>query len=271
MRDDTLRLGVAPDPSHADWTQQRIRTPDGVWLDGALLAGPAGTRSAIVLANGFTRSWRHEPTQRIARRLCVHGSVQMFDFRGHHRSGGVSTVGKAEVTDLQSVVTHLRAHGYRTITTVGFSMGASVVLRHAAEHGGVTAVVAVSGPGQWYYRGTRPMRLLHRGVEHPLGRLALRTAYGVRVTNRRWDPAPADPTQAAARLSSTPLLVVHGDSDDFFPVDHAERIHTAAGAHSELWIEPGFGHAERAISTELVERIGTWVAGVTSPASAPPS
>lgn len=247
------------------WPRQTIRTADGIWLDGARVPGPAGTTTAIVVANGFTRSWRQEPTRRIAERLCAFGAVQLFDFRGHHGSGGRSTVGDAELGDLRAVVAQVRAQGYRTIVTVGFSMGASVVLRHAAQDGDIAAVVAVSSPGQWFYRDTTPMWLLHLGIENALGRLVLRALYGVRVTNRRWDPVPPDPVACAAQLAPTPLLVVHGQVDDFFPTQHAQNIHTAAGAASELWLEPGFGHAERAVSGQLVDRIGAWVVRISAP------
>ena len=65
---------------------------------------------------------------------------------------------------------YARELGYQRVATVGFSMGASIVLRHAGLIGGADAVVSVSGPGRWYYRGTRPMRKVHWAVEHRLGR-----------------------------------------------------------------------------------------------------
>ena len=37
----------------------------------------------------------------------------------------------------------------------------------------------------------------------------------------------------------------------------ARALHDAAPG-SQLWIEPGFGHAEGAISDDLVRRIGAW-------------
>ena len=92
-----------------------------------------------------------------------------FDFRGHGRSGGASTMGDKEIKDLDVVVRYARELGYQRVVTVGFSMGASIVLRHAGLLGGVDAVVSVSGPGRWYYRGT-PMRRVHWAVEHRAGR-----------------------------------------------------------------------------------------------------
>ncbi|AOP50385.1 hypothetical protein SL103_32670 [Streptomyces lydicus] len=107
-----------------------------------------------------------------------------FSFRGHGRSGGRSTVGDREVLDLAAAVRRARALGHRRIATVGFSMGGSVVLRHAAlygrgAHGERTGahtdtVVSISAPARWYYRGTAPMRRLHRAVTLPSGRLVSR-------------------------------------------------------------------------------------------------
>ena len=57
-----------------------------------------------------------------------------------------------------------------------------------------------------------------------------------------------------------PLLVVHGDADHYFPVEHAEQLFAAANEPKELWIEPGFGHAEAAVTPDLLDRIGRWLA-----------
>jgi fermentation-respiration switch protein FrsA (DUF1100 family) len=60
-------------------------------------------------------------------------------------------------------------------------------------------------------------------------------------------------------ISPIPLLVVHGDKDGYFPVDHGQRIFDAAREPKELWIEPGFGHAESGAGPQLIKRIGTWI------------
>jgi fermentation-respiration switch protein FrsA (DUF1100 family) len=52
-------------------------------------------------------------------------------------------------------------------------------------------------------------------------------------------------------------------------VDHAEQLYAAAGEPKELWIEPGFGHAESAASPALLERIGGWVREAVSVAASP--
>ncbi|MFF5208729.1 alpha/beta hydrolase [Streptosporangium sp. NPDC000396] len=269
-----------------------LRTEDNVRIDAAHTPPRGPDDLGIVLAHGFTGSLRERPTRRITHVLSGFGGVISFDFRGHGRSGGESTVGDLEVLDLDAAVRHARAIGYARVAVVGFSMGGAVAVRHAGLRGavsragvgrgpvsgdpgepggreaargpgdgrdGVDAVVAVSAPARWYYRGTRPMRQVHWAIEQPLGRWAARMGKRTRIRKGVWDPVPLAPYEAAAKISPTPLLVVHGDSDGFFPLDHAHQIYDAALEPKELWIEPGYGHAESAATPQLIRRIGEWV------------
>ena len=74
----------------------------------------------------------------IARRFNLKAGVVTFDFRGHGRSGGLSTLGDKEINDLDVAVHYARELGYEKVAAVGFSMGASVVLRQAACEAGWT-------------------------------------------------------------------------------------------------------------------------------------
>ncbi|GIH92390.1 alpha/beta hydrolase [Planobispora siamensis] len=241
-------------------------TKDNVRIDAAHTPSRGAPDLGIVLAHGFTGSLRERPTRRIAHVLSGFGGVVSIDFRGHGRSGGETTVGDQEILDVDAAVRHARTIGYARVVTVGFSMGGAVVLRHAGDrdHGlaPVDAVVSVSAPARWYYRGTRPMRQVHWAIEHPAGRLAARLGKRTRIKRGMWDPVPPAPHEAAALIAPTPLLVVHGDADAFFPLDHAHQIHDAAREPKELWIEPGYGHAESAAAPELIRRIGRWVSMV---------
>jgi pimeloyl-ACP methyl ester carboxylesterase len=234
-------------------------TDDGVPIDTAYL--PQDSDLAIVLAHGFTLSWQRPAVWRIATRLNQLAGVISFDFRGHGRSGGLSTLGDKEVQDLDVAVRYARELGYQRVAAVGFSMGASIVLRYGGlVGGGLDAVASVSSPGWWYYRGTERMRRVHVAVEHRLGRLIAKRALNTRISSEPWDPVPVPPDQAAARIPGIPLLVVHGDQDPYFPVEHAQQIFRAAHDPKELWLLPGYGHAESACTPALTDRIGTWVA-----------
>ncbi|GAA0945623.1 alpha/beta hydrolase [Streptomyces rhizosphaericus] len=123
------------------------------------------------------------------------------------------------------------------------------------------AVVAVSSPARWYYRGTAPMRRLHWAITRPTGRLVSRYGLRTRIDPGGWAVDPLSPVAAAPLIAPTPLLIVHGDRDPYFPLDHPRMLASAADpSTSELWIEPGYGHAETAASPDLLARIADWAA-----------
>ncbi|MFD4692757.1 alpha/beta hydrolase [Streptomyces sp. NPDC058463] len=252
--------------------------------------GSAGT--AIVVAHGFTGSVDRPAVRRAAEVFSQRAAVITFSFRGHGRSGGRSTVGDREVLDLAAAVAWARSLGHRRIVTVGFSMGGSVVLRHAAlytaqdvpdsvgtdstagagrvgrragAHAGRTeahtdAVVSVSAPARWYYRGTAPMRRLHWVVTRPAGRIVGRYGFRTRIDRKDWDPVPLSPVEAVPLIAPAPLLIVHGDQDPYFPLDHPRMLAEAARGTAELWLERGMGHAENAADESLLTRIADWTA-----------
>ncbi|MFE2518806.1 alpha/beta hydrolase [Streptomyces mirabilis] len=263
-----------------------LHTADGVTIDAAYDPGtrPSGDSATglndvvIVVAHGFTGDLERPHVRHAVAVLARHAAVVTFSFRGHGASGGSSTVGDREVHDLAAAVAWARELGHTRVATVGFSMGGSVVLRHAAlhrgpeggsdrgaemEHEGRTeartdAVVSVSAPARWYYRGTAPMRRLHWLVTRPVGRAVGRYGLRTRIHHRDWDPVPSSPVESVPLIAPTPLLIVHGDQDGYFPVDHPQMLAAASGGHAELWIEHGMGHAEHAADDELLGRIGAW-------------
>ncbi|MCW2861016.1 MAG: hydrolase [Actinoallomurus sp.] len=234
---------------------------DGVRIDAGHLSGADGL--CVVMAHGFTGHWRQPATRRIAAALNRVGGVIAIDFRGHGKSAGLSTVGDREVLDVDAAVRHARHLGYERVALVGFSMGGMIVIRHAALLGGVDAVVSVSAPARWYYRDTKPMRRAHWAIERRTGRLAVRLARHTRIRAGGWPREPEPPYSVAGRISPVPFLVVHGDADPFLPTDHAEQLYDAAAEPRELWIEPGFGHAEAAATPALIGRIADWAAART--------
>jgi pimeloyl-ACP methyl ester carboxylesterase len=235
-------------------------TSDGVALRARHTPAPdMGT--CVVLAHGFTNSTATPHVRAIAAGMAEHGvGVLSFDFRGHGGSGGLSSVGDVEVHDVDAAVAAARRLGYRRVVTCGWSMGASVVIRHAAGQGGSElpdAVISVSALARWYYRDTAAMRRVLFAIEKRSGRAVARLFLRTRIDSRAWDPVPLSPTEAAP-LITVPFLVVHGDRDQYFPVDHAEAIVAATGGHAAYWLERGMGHAEKAATPELVARLAAF-------------
>lgn len=236
----------------------RLSTSDGVRLHA--LHWPGDRRDlGCVVAHGFTGSSRNPHVQRICRALAERGiGVLCPDFRGHGRSAGVGTAGADEIHDIAAAVAWLRDAGYRQVATVGWSMGGTAVLRHAGLGGDADLVVSVSAPGMWFERGTRPMRVVHWMFESRTGRAAARVLRRTRVATKAWATVPEAPAEVAGAIAPRPLLIVHGDADRYFPLEHAEAL-AAAAPTAEVWIEPAMGHAETATSTELLDRIERWL------------
>jgi pimeloyl-ACP methyl ester carboxylesterase len=253
---------VPPPAAAAPARPRLLLTADGVRIEAVHSPPDSSADLAVVIAHGFTGSWRRPAVRALARWLRPYAGVLSFDFRGHGRSDGLSTVGDLEVLDLDVVVRWARALGYARVVVTGWSMGASVGVRHAALLRGVDGVVAVSGPSRWHYRGTVPMRWVHRAIHTRAGRAYARARLGTRIAREGWDAAPDEPRAVAGLIAPVPVLVVHGDADAFFPVEHAYELYDAARDPRELWVVPGFGHAEAAAGEELVGRIGAWAAGV---------
>ncbi|WP_329120543.1 alpha/beta hydrolase [Streptomyces sp. NBC_01465] len=240
-----------------------LLTEDGVRIEAVYEPCTADvTDTVIVVAHGFTGSVERPALRRAAEVFAQYAAVITFSFRGHGGSGGRSTVGDREVLDLAAAVRWAKSLGYGRVVTVGFSMGGSVVLRHAALHGGRTeaqidAVASVSAPARWYYRGTAPMRRVHWLVMRPLGRLVGRFGFRTRIHPEDWDPVPLSPVESVPLIAPTPLLIVHGDRDAYFPLDHPRML--AGAGPAELWVEAGMGHAENAADEALLRRIAGWL------------
>ena len=245
----------------------RLRTADGIVLAADYYAdvsdtstdpaGSVGSGPSYLLGHGFTGSSRQPRVVRIAQALRAAGGAMLaLNFRGHGASGGRSTIGVDEIADVAAGVDWLRARRPGApVVLAGFSMGASIVIRYAGLGGAPDAVVAVSGPGRWYERGTESMRRLHLGVETRIGRLVLHRVHRTRIGGG-WDVLPASPVEVVSGITA-PLLLVHGDADPYFGLEHP-RMLAAAAPHAELWIEAGLGHAETAMTDELLDRIAGW-------------
>lgn len=240
-------------------TRIAFTTTDGVALSA--LHWDAGVRDlGCVVAHGFTGSARKPHVAAICRALRERGfGVLAPDLRGHGRSSGLCTAGADERHDVAAAVDWMREHGYQQVAVLGWSMGASAVLRYAGLGGDAAAVVAVSSPGTWFERGTRPMRLVHWMCEARTGRALTRVLRRTRIASGGWAAQlPEAPAEVAGAIAPTPLLIVHGAQDHYFPVSHFHALAEAAPG-ADLWLRPDMGHAETATTPQLMEEIADWL------------
>ncbi|HEV2787014.1 MAG TPA: alpha/beta fold hydrolase [Solirubrobacteraceae bacterium] len=237
----------------------RLRAADGVRLAASWLPAADPAAPGVVLAHGFAAHRRKPAYAALADVLAARGHhVLSLDLRGHGRSGGVTTFGDREALDVAAGVRWLRARAVEQVHVVGVSMGASAVLHAAATAPDVEAVVVVSSPA-WVGRfETEAMLRLDRIWRGAWSRPGFTALTGVRMVRPRAWRRFEDP-EALARRIGVPLLVVHGDDDEYFDPAHARALVAAAGGPSTYWREPRFGHAEdgldRGFGTRLADAL----------------
>ncbi|OHV41647.1 alpha/beta fold hydrolase [Pseudofrankia sp. EUN1h] len=245
------------------------------FLDQGSLVGSVTPPTAVVLVAGFSGTIRRPAVRSVAEGLRWHAGVLMVETRGHGRSTGACTFGDREVFDVDAAVGEARRLGYERVVTVGWSMGGAAVVRQAALASSRApvyghrlrhrpdAVVTISATSRWFVRDTAPLRRILWMAETRAGRLVARTVFGVRISSRPWPTLaterPSAPVDLIGQAASVPVLIVHGDLDGYFTLDHPRALAAAAGPRARLWIVPGFGHAETGAVPGLVDRVGRYL------------
>jgi hypothetical protein len=145
-------------------------------------------------------------------------SSLVFNYSGYGASSGRVSVAHCE-EDAIAAYRELKSRGHRSIFLMGFSLGTGVVLAVAPQ-------------------------LKIDGVILCQGYSTLREA-ALAMGFRRWmTHAMPDAWHNLRQLNKTtaPVLVVHSDGDQLFPVAMAKRVHEACGESGELIIVSGFAH-----------------------------
>lgn len=230
-----------------------VVTDDGVRLEGHRLGHGS---VAVVFCHGFLGWHRKGRLVRFQEELAREFAVYAFDLRGHGRSGGVTGFGQREHHDVEAVVRLARAEGHGCVVTFGASMGGIAVIGHAAQAGGVQAVVAVSTPARWGGHETAAVRRLLRLTGTRPGRSLLR-AWGVRLPTD-WEPG-TEPADLVSRVAPIPLILVHGEDDHFFDVEQARTLYGRARRPKRLLLASRFGHAEDGFTPPFARRVARLV------------
>ena len=105
-------------------------------------------KSVIIICPGWFMTKDSAAFKNMAKDFFRDFDVIVMDFRGHGKSGGVYTFMAKEKADIDAVVKYA-APCYEKIYLMGFSLGGGIVLNYAAEHSGITRVIAVSAPSDF--------------------------------------------------------------------------------------------------------------------------
>ena len=235
----------------------RFRTADGLELTGTLSAGDA-TKPVVVFCHEFSAD-RHAATHYADFLREAGCRVFTFDFRGHGDSpaqaGYVSRLWVTgwERADLRAALAYLRDRedvNQKEIGLFGISRGGVVALCEAGDHRLVKAVVADGAYSAErtlfdYMRKWVPIFARVRWVyqNHPdwfyhgLGWLAIRLSE-LRMRSR---VASLEKKLKDARV---PVLMVHGERDNYLDVSHARYLAGLNPKFVELWVVPRANHNE---------------------------
>jgi dipeptidyl aminopeptidase/acylaminoacyl peptidase len=200
----------------------------------------------------------------LARRLVEGGTgACYFNFRGTGVSEGDFSLA-GWVDDLSAVLEEAgKGEGPflgcdpDRIALMGFSGGGMVSIICAARRGGLKAVATLASPADH-------SRLLSREsigafIAHARGIGIIRDpAFPDSEEEYYLEMAGVRPVQEMGGISPTPILIVHGDSDDLVPVEEAHRLFQAAGEPKELYVVKGGGHKLRH-EPEAMDKTISWV------------
>ena len=207
-----------------------------------LVPGSDSTWAILVHGRGVTRGevLRMLPSYHALGLPCLVISYRNDFSGGPHVAEGGYRMGATEWADVEDAVRYALGHGARDVVMVGCSMGGGIVaqfLRHSELSRAVRCAVLDAPALDWEAVLARAGE--KRGVPAPI------TTLGMEVTTLRAGIHWPDLTQALhAREFTTPMLIMHGDSDLTVPFAVSQRFAATRPDLVTLVRFPGADHVE---------------------------
>jgi pimeloyl-ACP methyl ester carboxylesterase len=230
----------------------QITRVDASWRASAE-AAPIPARGTVLLLHGYLQT--REFMVPWAVRLAQAGyRCALVDLRGHGASSGKHiSFGAFESRDLTQVLDDLARRGWDVsrVGVLGVSYGASVGLVTAGQDARIAAVVAL----QPFASAERAVPELMRGAfsRHARG-ISDRQFAAAHVKEAKiagFDWAAAD-IPAALQRTRAPVLLIHGERDDWLSPAHSRELLTYAPAGSRLVTWPHDTHVSLPFQLEAV-------------------
>ncbi len=205
---------------------------------------PWGTiKATLVLLHGH--KGRKEDYLPVAERFCAVGfRCILVDLPGHgDHPAPFATFGHGEAALPSEILREAARHfgfGPAPAGLFGISQGGAISIQAAARpQDGWFAVAELSGFATL-------QEVIHDQSAQffgPLRRPAEALVYALVKHRAGFDPAAIRPVDAAARLSTMPVLIGHGDADAFIRPHHAKALLNAVPSPRKQFLNvPGAGH-----------------------------
>jgi hypothetical protein len=206
------------DPALGSVSRQSI--PSGSKTLDAVLVTPApgGARASVLLCHGIGETVEH--WLGVQRLLAAHGVASLvFDYSGYGRSPGPFSAGQAE-QDAVCAFRHLQGlTAPLPVCLLGFSLGS-----------GIAVAIVQKVPAHRLILGAAFTSLRKAAVS-----TGVPSAFAFTVPDI-WD------ADSALRACTIPVLIVHGERDQLFPVSMAKELQSLCGPNAELVVVPKVAH-----------------------------
>jgi acetyl esterase/lipase len=234
-----------------------VATADDDMLHARLYRADATTdRLLCWLHGGPTDQWPVTFMPRVAYWRARGWNVLVPDHRGSTGHGRAyqqalrGRWGELDISDIADVIAHAHAHGWGSparTAIVGSSAGGFTALGVAAAHAALISAAIVAYPvTDLSDLAERSHRFERHYTDSLVGALPDATSLYVERS----------PIDFADRLTTTPLLVMHGNNDPVVPIEQSrafvERCR-ALGGHVEFVVYEGEGHGFRRPENQLDE------------------
>jgi len=233
-----------PEALHLKSRDIAFKASDGTELFGWLLLAQGQARGTVVFLHGNAENMSTH-IQAVAWLPARGFNVFIADYRGYGRSGGVPEIAGvyADARRAWEVATEQPETRDGRFILFGQSLGGALALRLAADlpdRSKLAAVIAESAFSS--YRDIAREKLARFWLTWPLQwPLSL-------IVNNRYSPI-----DTVAHISPTPLLLMHGTTDDIVPAHHSRRLYEAAREPKEIWYYNG-GHTRAFLDPAMRER-----------------
>lgn len=218
----------------------------GTTIEGLWLRSPNSplhpSQPPVVMAHGWLETKEFLLLREAGPWLQRGHDVILIDLRGHGRSTqGVCSFGVYEKHDVSAVIDHAQRQGWvnRCVITYGHSLGAAVMLQHAAIDSRVVGVVAMAP----YVDMISAVCSFHRVFGWWISRSFLLGGFRRATVQAGFDMGQASTLEAVKRVS-VPTLFVVGNRDHLLPGQlHTRRLFDAKRCGSCRYVRVrGAGH-----------------------------
>lgn len=234
-----VEKGLIPkDMSYLKREPIQIKARDGTIIEGDFSLHE-NQKGIVVLAHGYT--WTREGCLKYAQFFYKNGySVFLFDERSHGNSKyKYTTMGYLESRDICDIVSYLRDRfGKEVIIGLhGESMGAASVMMALGQDIDVQFAIEDCGYASLKELIKYKLRCMH---------LPSIFCFGSNIFLKMFEKyhlEDVNPSKNASK-SNIPLLIIHGESDDFVPFKDSDVIYKENINHAEKYTVKGAFHAE---------------------------